>query len=95
MARIPAQQPHPPSQDPQTPAPLCPQLRERFRPEWILVPLCLLGLVYFLCSIKPVFSWQGIMQYCRIHDPERYTMLGQLCLIGILIVAAVKIFSHK
>jgi hypothetical protein len=36
----------------------------------------------------------GILDYCNV-DRERYTMLGQLCLVGILVVGAVKIFGRK
>lgn len=79
-------------QGPAQPAP--PEVRSRFRIEWLLVPLCILGMLYVLYHIKPVISWEDILDYCNV-DRDRYTMLGQLCLIGILVVGAVKIFGRK
>jgi len=52
-------------------------------------------MLYILSHIRPVISWQDVMNYLNVHNNERYTMLGHLCLIGILVVAAVKIFSGK
>ena len=84
--RTPPPRPQPGPQD---------QPRYRLRIEWVLVPLCLLLMLYILSHIRPVISWQDVMNYLNVHNNERYTMLGHLCLIGILVVAAVKIFSGK
>lgn len=77
----------PPSQPPPPPS--------RFRVEWILVPVCLLLMAYILRHIQPVISWKQIMESLHLEHPERYTRLGHLCLVGILVVAAARILSGK
>jgi hypothetical protein len=52
-------------------------------------------MAYILHHIKPVISWAMIMEALNLKSPERYTMLGHLCLVGILIVAAVKILGSR
>jgi hypothetical protein len=63
--------------------------------EWVLVPVCLLLMAYILHHIQPVISWEQIMESLHLEDPERYTRLGHLCLVGILVVAAARILSGK
>jgi hypothetical protein len=93
MARRLSQQNRMPPQSPQPP----PQGQPRYhlRIEWILVPLCILGMTYVLSHIKPVIYWEDVMDYLHVDNTERYTMLGHLGLLGILVVAAVKIFGRK
>jgi len=66
-----------------------------FRAEWVLVPLCLVIMAYILHHVRAVLSWEQIMESLHLQDPERYTRLDTLGLVGILIVATVKIFGGK
>jgi hypothetical protein len=52
-------------------------------------------MAYILHHVRPVFSWQQILESLHVHSPERYTRLGLLGLVGIFIVAAVKILGGK
>jgi len=95
MARIPAQQqpqqqPEPqPSQEKESP-------RYGLRPEWVLVPLVLLGMGYLLKNTSSsVISWDRCMDALGVHNKARYTMLGQLCLLLILVVGTYRIFRKK
>jgi hypothetical protein len=92
MARRPAhqqQQPDPqPQQEPESP-------RYGLKPEWILVPLVLLGMSYLLRNTSSVISWDHIMNIIGVRNKARYTQLGQLCLLLILVVGTYRIFRRK
>lgn len=95
MARIPS-----PIQNPQQTRPpqnpYEPQGAWRFRSEWLIVPLCLLGMAYLLHHIRPVVTWDEVMNLLGVqHDCERYTMLAILCLTCTLLVAVVRILRKK
>jgi len=92
MARRPAQQqqqPDPqPQQEQQSP-------RYGLKPEWILIPLVLLGISYLLKTTTSAISWDHIMQVLGVHNKTRYTQLGLLCLLLILVVGTYRIFRKK
>lgn len=93
MARIPTQQeqhqPDPkPRQEQESPP-------YGLKPEWILVPLVLLGMSYLLKNTSSVISWDHIMTALGVHNRTRYSQLGQLCLLLILVVGAYRIFRKK
>ena len=74
-----------------------PQERDRyvFRISWLLVPLCVLGMLYLLSHAQPVLEWKTVMDFLHVHNRERYTRLAVLCLTLIFIVAAVRILGRK
>lgn len=72
-----------------------PERPVRFRFGWLLVPLSLLGMAYILHHIRPVISWDDVMEFLNVKNRERYTMLAILCLISVFIVAATKIIGRK
>ena len=72
-----------------------PQDRNVFMIGWILVPLCILGMLYVLSHIQPVLKWDAVMDFLNVHNRERYTMIGVLCLVLICIVAVVRIIGRK
>jgi hypothetical protein len=72
------------------------QPRYVFRTSWLLVPISLFGMYYLLANIKPALKWNNIMvDILHVHNRQRYTSLGILCLIIIFIVAAAKITGKK
>jgi hypothetical protein len=81
-------------QTPQIP-PRQEQPRYVFRTSWLLVPIALFGMYYLLANIRPVLKWNNIMNILHVHNRQRYTSLGILCLIIIFIVAAAKIIGTK
>ena len=72
-----------------------PQPRYVFRIGWLLAPLCILGMWYLLNHVQPVLKWDTVMDFLHVHNRERYTMLGILCLVLIFIVAVVRITGRK
>ncbi|MHC4166160.1 MAG: hypothetical protein ACYSWQ_04320 [Planctomycetota bacterium] len=90
MARRPAQEQQQPEPQPQQESP-----RYGLKPEWILVPLVLLGMSYLLKNTSSVITWDDVMNMMGVNNKERYSMLGQLCLLLILIVGTYRIFQKK
>jgi hypothetical protein len=66
-----------------------------FRTGWIWTLITLLGISYLLKHIQPVLKWNDLMDSLHVHDRQRYTSLGILCLVIIFIVAAAKIIGTK
>ena len=72
-----------------------PQPKYTFRISWLLVPVSILAMWYFLTHIQSVLAWENIMNFLNVHNQERYTRLAVLCLTLIFIVAAVRILGRK
>lgn len=77
--------------------PQIPQKQEqlKFKIGWLLVPISLFGMYWLLSNIRPVLKWDDVMNILHVHNKERYTSLGILCVIIICIVAITKITGTK
>ena len=80
---------------PKAPQPAQPKPMLEFRLAWILVPAALLLAAYVLHHIRPVVTWEQLMETWNIENTERYTMLFHLCLGLTLVVAGVRIFGRR
>jgi len=92
MARRPPQQQqqpeHKPQQEQESP-------RYGLKPEWIFIPLVLIGMSYLLKNTSSAISWDHVMNTLGVHNKARYSQLGQLCLLLILVVGTYRIFRKR
>ena len=94
MAKMPDTNPYRRVQQPTSP-PEPPIAPWQFRPAWIIVPLCMVGMFCLLMRVQPVISWDSVMEFLGVKNKERYTSLMLLCLTLTFIVAAVRILGRK
>lgn len=78
-------------------APTAPR-RQRRRPwkfswRWVSVLATVMVLMWIINSIKPGISWSGFMSDIDIEDPEHFSRLAILCVVGTAIVWIVKIIK--
>lgn len=75
--------------------PIQKQPRFAFRMSWVWVVISLLFMWYLLKHIKPVMTWDQIMDLISVKNKEQYSMLAILCIVITFIVATVKILGRK
>ncbi len=67
--------------------------RRKFNWAFVLVPAAVLILLWIISGIEPAGTWDDVMDFLKVNNRERYTMLACLGLLCVAIVWIARIFG--
>ena len=56
-------------------------IKRKFRKKYLWVPLAIMGFLWFIHGIEPVFTFEDIMDSLHVQDRRRYIKLAYLGVI--------------
>ena len=68
-----------------------PKPKRRFRWAFVLVPAAVLLVLWIISGIEPAGSWDDVMDFLKVRNRERYTLLACLGLVIVAIAAIARI----